>query len=51
MQRCKPHNKELHDKEGMKFAGHVAGMGTRKGAYRSLVRKPEEKIKSGTISC
>jgi hypothetical protein len=51
MQRCKPQNKELHDKEGVKFAGHVAGMGTRKGAYRSLVRKPEGKIKSGTIIC
>ena len=32
----------------MRWAGHVARMGERKGFYRVLVGKPEGKIPSGT---
>jgi hypothetical protein len=49
--RIKLHNEELNDlyfstdirviKSRMRWAGHVARMGKRRGAYRVLVRKPE----------
>jgi hypothetical protein len=31
----------------VKWAGHVACMGERRGAYRALVRKPEEESPLG----
>jgi hypothetical protein len=49
------HNKELYDlysspytirvikSRGLRWAGHVARMGERRGAHRSLVGKPEER--------
>jgi hypothetical protein len=47
------HNEELHDlysflnigmtKPRMRWAGHIAHMGDRRGAYRILVGKPEER--------
>jgi len=48
----RPHNEELHvasstniilviKSRGMKWAGHVACIGDRRGVYRVLVRKPE----------
>jgi len=31
----------------MKRAGHIARMGVRRGAYKDLLRKPEEKRQLG----
>jgi hypothetical protein len=53
------HNKELHalysspniirviKSRRMRWAGHVARMGERRGAYRALVGKPEGKVTGG----
>jgi hypothetical protein len=35
----------------MRWAGHVAYMGERRGAYRVLVRRPEGKRPLGTLKC
>jgi hypothetical protein len=55
----KLHNEELHDlysspsiirmnkSRRMRLAGHVARMGEKRNAYRSLVRKPEGKRSLG----
>ena len=54
----KPHNGELHDlyslpnivqviKSRMRWAGHVARMGERRGVYRVLVGKSEDKRSLG----
>jgi hypothetical protein len=53
--QCNLHNEELNDlycspyivqvitSKGMRWAGHVARMGERRGVYRALVGKPEGK--------
>jgi len=55
-----PHNEELHDlncspnairvikARRMRWMGHVAWMGERRGAYRVLVEKPEGKRPLGS---
>ena len=59
----KLHNEELNDlycspnivrvikSRRMRWAGHVAGMGERRGAYRFLVEKPEGKGPLGRPRC
>jgi hypothetical protein len=59
----KLHNKELHDlfssptnvrvikSRRMRWAGHVAHMGERRGMYRVLVGKPEGKRPLGRSRC
>jgi len=59
----KLHNEELNDlyaspnifrvikSRRMKWAGHVARMGERRGVYRVLVRKPEGKRPFGRTRC
>jgi len=44
------HNEELIGKRRiMKWAGHVGGMGEKRGVYRVLVGKPERKRPVGEI--
>ena len=48
---CTPHTILLGDKSRrMRWAGHVARMGERKGLYRLLVGKPEGKRPLGRPS-
>ena len=59
----KLHNEELNDlyylpsivrvikSKRMRWAGHVARMGERRGVYRVLVGKPEEKRPLGRHRC
>jgi hypothetical protein len=59
----KLHNDELYDmylspnivrmikSRRMGWAGHVAGMGERRGAYRNLVGKPKGKRQLGNPRC
>ena len=59
----KLHNEELNDlysspnivqvikSRKMRWAGHIAGMGDRKGTYRVLVGKPEGKRPLGRPRC
>jgi len=40
---CSPNTFRVHKSRRMRWAGHVEGMGERRGAYRVLVRKTEGK--------
>jgi hypothetical protein len=56
------HNEEIHDvyispdirviySRKMRWAGHVEGMGDRRGAYTVLVERPEERRSLGRRKC
>jgi len=48
---CSPNIVRVIKTRRMRWAGHVARMGERRGVYRVLVGKPEEKRPTGRPRC
>jgi hypothetical protein len=48
---CSPNIVRVIKSRGMGFAGHVARMWERRGAYRTVVGRPEEKRPLGRPGC
>ena len=48
---CSPNIVRVMKSRRMRWAGHVARMGERRGVYRVLVGKPERKRPLGKLRC